>query len=438
MITEMAPPTPTRPAAPRPVTPGGPGQPAYRLPMEHFVAAIVFLLLGGAGLVWIAPHLTAGHFAAREVAAVTHLFTLGWITTSILGALYQFLPVALGVPIRSERHAHVGFIGYVAGLPMFVIGFLTGRHPLMLTGVALFAGALLLFVLNLARTLRRASERNVTWWCLAGAAVFLVATIVLGASLAGNLRWGYIGDNRLLAIGVHLHVALAGWVLLVAIGVAHRLLPMFLLSHDVPTWPAVAAAWLTGSGAGILLALHHYLTPPVLLLVAALLAGGVLAFIGYAATHFRGRKRRVLDAGMSLAAAGVGFLLLGVALAPFVVVHGAGAPRLAIAYVMALVVGGFSLFVAGHQYKIVPFMVWFHRYSSLMGKRKLPVVADLYSAPTARSAGALLALGTALLLIGVLAGNTLIGRSGALLFFAGAAVLGGQLLPLVLRRSHVE
>ena len=32
-----------------------------------------------------------------RVVAVTHLFTLAWITTSIMGALYQFLPVALGV-----------------------------------------------------------------------------------------------------------------------------------------------------------------------------------------------------------------------------------------------------------------------------------------------------------------------------------------------------
>lgn len=436
MIAGVAP--PVRPATARPVDSGASAQPSYRLPMEHFVAAIVFLLLGAAGLVHVAPQLTAGYFAAREVAAVTHLFTLGWITTSILGALYQFLPVALGVSIRSERLAHITFLAYTAGLPLFILGFLSGRHPLMLGGAALFGSGLLLFVLNLGLTLRDAPERGLTWWCLAGAALFLVATVILGASLAGNLRWGYIGDQRLLAIGVHLHVALAGWVLLVAIGVAHRLLPMFLLSHEVPAWPATLSAWFTALGAGLLLLFHHFLVPPVLWLVTALIAVGALSFVGYAATHFRSRKRRALDAGMSLAAAGIGYLLLGVALAPFVITQGVSAPRLAVAYVLALVVGGFSLFVAGHQYKIVPFLVWFHRYSSLMGKRQLPVVADLYSARTARSAGLLFAAGSALLLVGVLTGNSLLGRAGAVLFFGGAALLGAQLLPLVLRRSHVD
>lgn len=49
--------------------------------------------------------------------STTHLFTLGWITTSILGALYQLLPVALGVPVRSRGAAWAPLVLYLAGLP---------------------------------------------------------------------------------------------------------------------------------------------------------------------------------------------------------------------------------------------------------------------------------------------------------------------------------
>src|SRR5688572_26779770 len=91
----------------RPTTPPLPGglgsanAPPFRLPGEHFAAALTFWGVGALGLIRVAPDLAQGLFPLPRVIAVTHLFTLGWITTSILGALYQFLPVALRVPIRS-------------------------------------------------------------------------------------------------------------------------------------------------------------------------------------------------------------------------------------------------------------------------------------------------------------------------------------------------
>ncbi|MGD8319629.1 MAG: hypothetical protein PVJ02_04230 [Gemmatimonadota bacterium] len=51
----------------------------------------------------VAPDLAGGPFLSPRVVAVTHLFTLGWITTSIMGALYQPLPVALGESVRWPR-----------------------------------------------------------------------------------------------------------------------------------------------------------------------------------------------------------------------------------------------------------------------------------------------------------------------------------------------
>ena len=81
----------------------GASAPPLALPGSHFAAALLFWTLGAAGLVWIAPDLAAGIFPLRRVVAVTHLFTLGWVTTSILGALCQLFPVVLGQPVRSIR-----------------------------------------------------------------------------------------------------------------------------------------------------------------------------------------------------------------------------------------------------------------------------------------------------------------------------------------------
>src|SRR5690606_19653952 len=123
------------------------------------------------------------------------------------------------------------------------------------------------------------------------------STVVLGVSLAGNLRWGYLGADRFLAVGVHLHVALAGWVLLTVAGVAHRLLPMFLLSHGASERPGRIAVGLLGMGVAALLVLHHHLTPALTWGIGATLAAGTCALVTQAALHFRHRRRLVLDSG---------------------------------------------------------------------------------------------------------------------------------------------
>ncbi len=422
---------PRRPAG-APTAPGvgraARNAPPFRLPGEHFAAALMFLLLGAAGLVVAAPLLASGFYPSPRVVGVTHLFTLGWITTSIMGALYQFLPVALGEPIRSRRMAHATFALYVPGLLVFVAGLLSGHKDAMLAGALTFGTAIVLFAANLGRTLVRAKRRDVTWWALACADVFLLVTLVFGMALAGNLRWGYLGGNRLTALATHLHVALAGWVLLVIIGVAHRLLPMFLLSHGVGDRFARAAVALVASGAGTLAVLHHASAPFSRWLPGALIAAGVVCFLIQARRFYAHGNRPALDPGMRLAAAALA--LLGVALvlaAP--VLAGVAAPRVATAYVLTLVLG-LSLFVAAHYYKIVPFLVWYHRFGPLAGKRPVPRVAELYSARLAAVAGALLLAGVVGLAGAVAAGSPGFARLAAIAFAAGVTVEAFQMLQL--------
>jgi hypothetical protein len=418
---------------------GGPaavsGGPTPSLPGSHFAAALVFWTAGALGLVWIAPDLARGAFPLPEVVAVAHLFTLGWITTSIMGALYQFLPVALAVPIRSERVARLTLALYAPGLALFVGGMLAGRSALFLPGAILFSAGLLLFCGNLAATLRRAPQRNLTWWCLLGAAVFLVVTVLFGAALSGNLRWSFLGASRFLALGVHMHVAVAGWVMLVMVGVAHRLLPMFLLSHGGTERPGALAAALLAAGSAIMALLHHALTPALTWAVAAMLVGGVLAFLVQVAVFVRHKRKPTLDPGLRLAMTALGFLLLSLVLGPLFLASGLAPPGLATAYGTALVLGGLSLFVAGHYYKIVPFLAWMHHFGPLVGKQAVPRVADLYSQRPADAAALLLGLGALGLVAAPLSGAATVARIAAIAFAAGALIVTTQMLMVYRRRS---
>ncbi len=416
--------------------PPGPKAPPFVLPGEHFAAALGFLALAAVGATRIAPELVAGAYPSGRVVALTHLFTLGWITTSIMGALYQFLPVATGEPIRSVRLAHVTFGLFVSGLIPFVVGLAWGNTSATLLGATLFGTAILLFLGNLASTLARTSRRDVTWWSLVGATLFLLITVILGGSLAGNLRWAYLGASRITAIGVHLHIALGGWVLLVIVGVSHKLLPMFLLSHGAgERWSRVSAG-LLAAGAGVLSAGHH--GPPWVSrwVPAVLLGSGMICFLVQTRRYYRRRHRPVLDPGMRLAAAGLGLMAVGVALG-IVVVSGSTGPRVPTAYVATLLLG-ISLFVAALYYKIVPFLVWFHRFGPVAGRPGLPRVSELYSAPAAHAAMLLLTAGAVGWSMSILLGTVTGGRVAGLVFTTGVGIEIFQMWRLAHVRPALE
>lgn len=423
------------PAPPGPVRPpsslASDDAPPLLLPGAHFGVALTALLLGSLGLALVAPEIARGEIFAPRVLAVVHLFTLGWITTSILGALCQFLPVAVGAPIRSQRAAYATLALHASGLALFVGGVLGSAPHVVHVGATLLALGLATFALNLALTLARARARDLTFWALALADVFLVATLSLGLVLALNLHTGaFLGAARLTVLAVHVHVALAGWVLMVMVGVAHRLLPMFLLSHGSSERPAQVAVGMLAGGAALLLAPLGELGRT---LGGACIALGVCAFLVQAASFYRHRRRRAIDPGMRLALAGLVGLGAATIVAPVALGHGFASPRLLSGYLLLAIVGAISTFVAGHYYKIVPFLVWYHRFGPLVGERAVPKVAELYSSRAASATVVLATLGTAGMLLGLALASVATVRAGAIVFGAAAVVETVQ-IALVARR----
>lgn len=395
-----------------------PDAPPLVLPGEHFTAALAFFVLGAIGLVVIAPELAFGAFFVPSIIATVHLFTLGWLMLSIFGALCQFLPVAIGRGLRWQSLAHVTFCLQVLGAAGFVVGLALARRPLVITGAAALSAAFVLFAANLGVTLAAVRERSVTWWALAGAALYLVVTPVYGLLLQLNAIGG-LGLHRFHVVAVHAHVAIVGVVLLVIVGVAHRLIPMFLLSHGASERPAWVAVALLAAGAALL-------ALPIggMAVDAAggvLAAGGILAFVVQAIGFFRHRKRRGLDPGLRIAAAGLVALLAAMAIAPFALSKGLADLRLLSTYFVVLL-GALSLFVAGHYYKIVPFLVWYHRFGPLVGFRKVPKVSELFSERVAHLSGLLLVGGFAGVALGTYLGSMTAVRAAAVALASGALV----------------
>lgn len=420
----------------RPV-PGGRGSaeaPPFRVPGQHFAAGLVFLLAGAAGLVWRAEALAAGAFADPGLLATTHLFTLGWIGTSIMGALYQFLPVALGSAVRWQRLADATFALWVTGLVVFVAGLLAGAAAATLAGAGLLGLAVLLFVANLAATLRGTPRRGLTWWCVAGAGLSLLGTWVLGALLAANLDTGILGAGRLSVLAIHVHVAIGGWVMLTVVGVAHHLLPMFLLSPGAGGRTGTVAAALLGTGTTGLLLTEHLLPLAVLRPALGLVAAGTAAFLLQAFLHYRRRRRPRLDPGMRLVGSALVLLALGLGAGVAALTSSSVSPRLVTAYGILLVPGGLGLFVAGHYYKIVPFLTWFHRFGPVAAEQDVPRVTELFDHRIAHASAVLLTGGVVLMAAGALVGEAGVCLAGAGTFGGGALMEGTQMAAIARRR----
>lgn len=405
---------------------GTPAVGAIRLAGEHFAAATIYLLAGAIGLVWIAPDLAAGLHLSPRVVGVAHLVTLGWITMTIFGALYQLLPVALDSPVRWARLGHVSFASFAPGVGVFAAGVASGSLAMRHMGIALVTAGVLLTAANVAATLARARRRDATWVAIALAIAFLTSTLGLGVTLLHNLHTGFLAAARVRVLAVHLHVAIIGWALMMIVGVSHRLLPMFLLAHGADVRWTRRSLTLLAVGVPVLAAGITMQLTPAKWAGAALLELGVACFIRQAYATYRVRVKRTLDIGMQFAAAAIGFQVIA-ALLGAAVLADPGHTRIDTAYVAVALLGGIALFIIGFFYKIVPLLAWTAHYRGRMGKERVPTVAETFSTRVAQVQLGLTVSAIALIGLGIGFGSTPVTRCGAVLFLAGVALFVSQI-----------
>lgn len=427
---------------------------------RHLAAGLGFLVAGGALVAWRSGPLAAGTFPDAGVLAAAHLLTLGWISTSLMAGLYWFLPAVLGAPLRWPRLGDVTLVGWGGGIVAFAAGLTTGVAALPTLGAAVLGLSALLFAGHVAASLRHAPRRGLAWWCIAGAAVSLLAAWVLGFLLTVNLFTGLLGGSRGSVLLVHVHLAAGGWILLALVGLAHRLLPALrtprgtgersgdtddsrierartrLRPHGGPLSdvPGVTAAVLTGAGTAALLLSEHLLPVGVIRPGLGLLAGGAGAFLLQVGLHFPHRRGRGTPASVLVAG---GLLCLAAAVAAGVTALASPAPgaRLLTVYGVLLIPGGLGLLAVGGSYGLAPVLAATgDSEDGVSGERRDPRPDPPDCRLALAGAGALVA-GVLAGAAGVLVGSASVVRAGGLAYTGGALVAFVQLAPVVLGDS---
>lgn len=364
--------------------------PPILVPLRFFLSAPLFALLAALLALWYGPSLLDSRWQPA-VLALTHLMTLGFLGMAMAGAMMQMLPVLAGSPVAHPVGvARAVHLLLVPGILALVAGFLLGTPWPIRLGMALLGSGFLVFAGAAGLSLWRAPSGNPSVVGMRFAVAGLVATVALGLTLASNYSGEWWLIYRVQVTNLHLTWGLLGWVGLLVIGVSYQVVPMFQLT---PAYPKPLARWLAG-GLFVLLLLWSatLLLPEEKAQEQAVLAVGLLAAAGYAlfaAVTLRlqlRRRRKQSDVTLLFWRFGMVCLLLSLALG----VAGQLSPALEKTqgdnWMLAfLFIAGFAVSaVNGMMYKIVPFLIWFHLQSRLMGVAKVPNMKQIMREPGMR------------------------------------------------------
>lgn len=405
--------------------------PSFPLVRAHFALGVGGSVAVAAALFAVAWNLEGHHFQAR-LLGVVHLAALLWLLPIALGALLQLLPVLFEVPLVSERAAWLAFGLLVTGAGGFVFTLATFRvgpwlslfASLLAAGVWLAAGHLALSGLRSAR-----GRTSLTGGFVLSALAWLVFAATVGLVLALNLSHPFLTVNHLEVLRGHAAAAGLGFFGLLIMGVGFELFEMFLLSHGAERWPGWLA--LGATNLGLLAVTFDALFGPwvgVTGLGTALVAVGAVAFAWRVRRIFQKRMKRALDTSAWLSAGSVlclllavtfGFTLLGLDL------DAEWRQRVVLAFGLLAIPGFMGLVVVGQLFKIVPFLVWMHRFSGLVGLKKVPTASELVDGRARWLQGVLLPAGLLVLVAGVLGASPALRLSGAALYL-GAMLVGAH------------
>ncbi len=396
--------------------------PSPNVVLPHYAFGALSFLVAATMLFFAAGDLV-GHYLSPKLLSITHVLVLGWITMIIFGALYQLIPVIMEVKLYSEKLALVNFFIFGTGLVLLSASFWTftfGRSIMLETGGVMVVLSMVLFAINTILSAVKTEVKNIENITIITAIFWLILTVVLGLIIVLNFAFQFIPGSHLQLLKSHAHIGMVGWFLLLVVGVASKLMPMFLIVHKLPRKLLVYAYILINIGL-IALSLGYYFfnEPWFLTLSATTVIAGIVSFLRFNFIAFSKRIRKKLDVGMKMSA--LGFILLGISL-----VFGLFSvlsleftsqiqTRIEISYGVLLLFGFLSSLILGQTYKTLPFIVWLKKYQSKVGKQKVPLPLELYSDRIANIHLITFVLGIIMLITGILTGTVLIIQIAAVL-----------------------
>jgi hypothetical protein len=350
--------------------------PARWVPLLYFALAHVCLAAAFSALAFH-PRGLLGFFYHPRMLAVVHLVTLGWISASILGAIYVIGPLAFRMPLPARRADYAAFGGFTVGVLGMTSHFWIDSPKGMAWGAALVTAAMTFVAGRGLNGLRKAPVPLEARLPVGLAFINMMAAAGLGTLAAVNKIDPSVPIPHLDLVFAHAHLAAVGWGAMMVVGAGYRMLPMILPAAMPRGALAYASAVLLEIGvAGVvwsLVAGGRMLAPAAVLTVA-----GLAAFLSRVAWMLRNRRPaptelRRPDWGTAHALQGMAYLLAGCGLGIYLAIAERSETTLAVASVYGVVglLGFLSQMVVGVESRILPLFAWLWGFAD-RGHAELP------------------------------------------------------------------
>ncbi|MDD5560337.1 hypothetical protein [Candidatus Methylomirabilis sp.] len=325
-----------------------------RLPIHFFTAAVALFGLGVAAAPWVVGDLVDFFYQPR-ILAVTHTFTLGWITSAIMGVMYRVVPALTKRPLRFPRLARWQFGLFLFSATGLITHMLIGVWAPTWMAAAVIVLSAVFFAVNMLYCLGPFWHKSPAETGMCMSVLFLPLAATLGMLLALDKSLGFLSGNVISNLASHAHLAALGWVSLTICAVSYRMAPAFLLSEL--TLPRVAIWQLYGLATGVAglgLSLLGLIPGPSIWSIVILSA--LLTYVGILSTLVRNR-RIPIDWTMRHAMSGVVCLLLSVGLGfslLWIDPDSVLGNRVAGAYGVLGLLGWVTNLIIGMSYKLFP------------------------------------------------------------------------------------
>jgi len=339
-----------------------------KLGLIGFILSVLFSYLGAADL-------AAGVYRTNHIWVVAHTFILGFLIMIVMGVMYQLVPVALLVPIYSERLGRIQIYIYSSGVFGLIYGLWNmDTLSMVIFGTTAFTG-ILLFVVNLFLSVRNIVKWNMMSTIIMTAVFYLFMTVLFGLLLVLDFYYIWWPDYRDQILYSHITFGTIGWLTSVIIGFSYKMAPMFSLAHG---YTEKYAKWIyVGVQAGIgaivtgVFGKWNMITGLGFLFILI----GYMLFTMQVHQIMKHKMKSVLDLGFRVAIYAVYGTAIWLILAPFGFLLFGKAFLLPFVYLF--IVGWIGFSILGYLYKIVPFLWWTDKYSEKVGKEKVPMLKDM-------------------------------------------------------------
>lgn len=345
--------------------------PPFKLIAPYFIIGTIFYIF--TVLLAFGFDISNANIQDSFILGWAHLFLLGFIIMIIFGAMAQLIPVILEVGHFSVEFYYIIYPLLFIGAILMALGF--GYQVWMLpVGGTIVLIAMSIFLFETFLTILKVKKLTLIMKSVAIANLFLLFGIIVGIVMALGFS-GAIEVNIYSLLKAHIFLVLFGYVGITIIALSMILIPMFGLSHNFSQTPFKVALTLISFGV-ILVVISSLIDIDLLKNIGyyfSILAIFIYIYQVYIIYKSRARKEHDIYAKSLVVAY---FSLLISILMIFYYISFDIKEALHAGSWLALI-GFLGFLIIGHLYKIVPFLVWFERFSPLVGKQKIPMLADM-------------------------------------------------------------